>query len=53
MPASRFRSAEHTRPVHDHGQPVTLDYEALWLTGTTREAAIEAVLDTLAPSRAG
>jgi DNA-binding transcriptional LysR family regulator len=52
MPASRFRSDERTRPVHNHGRPVTLDYEALWLTDTTRGAAIEAVLDTLAGSAA-
>jgi hypothetical protein len=45
MPASRFRHDEYTRPVHDHGRPVIVTYEALWLTNTTRGAAIETLLD--------
>jgi DNA-binding transcriptional LysR family regulator len=47
MPASRFRHDEHTRPVHDHGRPVVITYEALWLINTTRGAAIETLLDNV------
>ena len=50
MPASRFRREELTRPVHDNGHPVVIDYEALWLTNTARERAIETLLDSVLSS---
>jgi DNA-binding transcriptional LysR family regulator len=50
MPASRFRGDKPTRPVHDHGHPITISYEALWLTHTPRKQAIETLLDTVLSS---
>jgi DNA-binding transcriptional LysR family regulator len=51
LPLSRFRDDEPTRPVHQNGRPVTIAYEALWLTHTTQGAAIDTLLDTiLAPN---
>ncbi|MGH8990422.1 MAG: LysR family transcriptional regulator [Acidimicrobiia bacterium] len=50
MPASRFRTDTPTRPVHDHGHPITISYEALWLTHTPRKQAIETLLDTVLSS---
>jgi DNA-binding transcriptional LysR family regulator len=47
MPASRFRGDKPTRPVHDHGRPITISYEALWLTHTPRRQAIETLLDSV------
>jgi DNA-binding transcriptional LysR family regulator len=48
LPASRIRHPDQARPVHHHGQPVEIEYEALWLTRTTRRPAIEVLLGALA-----
>ncbi|QUQ67801.1 LysR family transcriptional regulator [Kutzneria sp. CA-103260] len=47
LPRSRFRHPSRTRPVHFRGEPVRIRYEALWPTGSTREAAIGDLVDTI------
>jgi DNA-binding transcriptional LysR family regulator len=44
MPKSRFQDDQRTRPLHHHGAPVTIDYEAVWLVGSTQTAAIDMLL---------
>lgn len=44
LPRSRFQNHQRTRPLHHGGQPVTIDYEALWMPESTRIAAIETLL---------
>ena len=47
LPLSRFRGDQPTRPVHRNGTPVTIAYEALWLTHTTRGPAIDTLLEAI------
>lgn len=47
MPASRFRDYGATRPLHHREEPVTINYEALWLAHSTRGQAVAALIDTV------
>ena len=47
MPAAPFRGDRSTRPLPPHGRPVSIDYEAMWLTQTSRRPAIEALTDAV------
>jgi len=47
MPKSRFQDPQQTRALHHRGLPVTIDYEALWLVGSTQTVAIATLLGAI------